>query len=312
MRAQHEINRAEAMHAALHAQSERLKQASDAQPGLIAQQELDDAQAKDLSSQAQVDAAKAAMAAAQQHASGSAGRQSSACRRCRTTPSVTAPHRRRCDLALCRYRRADPGRHQLKQPGPSHRAPIAKRAAAPARSGAGRRCAVCPRGRLCCRCAWTRSSRSFTGKIVRFTRNVNFETRTHGDGSRCGEQGPLHRARACMQTRAATGARKQRGHDSRRSAGAESSGSRRSTCSTAAIAFTFATLRSACEGSKLAEIKSGLSPGDRVLIGGQEKYHEDEEVNPLLAPQPASETVQETGGMIDMKAEETRECGGRD
>jgi multidrug resistance efflux pump len=35
---------------------------------LIAQQELDDARAKDLSSEAQVDAAKAAMAAAQQHA----------------------------------------------------------------------------------------------------------------------------------------------------------------------------------------------------------------------------------------------------
>jgi multidrug efflux pump subunit AcrA (membrane-fusion protein) len=35
---------------------------------LIAQQELDDAQAKDLSSEAQVDAAKSAMAAAQQHA----------------------------------------------------------------------------------------------------------------------------------------------------------------------------------------------------------------------------------------------------
>ncbi len=67
-RAQHEINRAEAEHAALHAQSERLQQAAATRPGLIAQQELDDAQAKDLSSQAQVDAAKSAMAAAQQHA----------------------------------------------------------------------------------------------------------------------------------------------------------------------------------------------------------------------------------------------------
>src|ERR1700744_1612001 len=67
-RAQHEINSAEALHAALHAASERLKEASATRPGLIAQQELDDAQAKDLSSQAQVDAAKAAMAGAQQHA----------------------------------------------------------------------------------------------------------------------------------------------------------------------------------------------------------------------------------------------------
>jgi multidrug efflux pump subunit AcrA (membrane-fusion protein) len=66
-RAQHEIYRAEAEHAALHAASERLKQAAAGRPGLIAQQELDDAEAKDLSSEAQVDAAKSAMAAAQEH-----------------------------------------------------------------------------------------------------------------------------------------------------------------------------------------------------------------------------------------------------
>ena len=67
-RAQHEIQRAEAMNFALHAESERLKAAAATRPGLIAQQELDDAQSKDLSSQAKVDAAKAEMAAAQQHA----------------------------------------------------------------------------------------------------------------------------------------------------------------------------------------------------------------------------------------------------
>ena len=31
------------------------------------------------------------------------------------------------------------------------------------------------------------------------------------------------------------------------------------------------------QGSKLAEITSGLSPGDRVVIGGQDKYQENEE-----------------------------------
>jgi RND family efflux transporter MFP subunit len=57
------------------------------------------------------------------------------------------------------------------------------------------------------------------------------------------------------------------------------------------------------EGSKLAEITSGLSPGDRVILGGQDKYAEDEEVNPLVTSTQASETVQETGGMIDLKAQ---------
>jgi multidrug efflux pump subunit AcrA (membrane-fusion protein) len=66
-RAQREIQRTEAVNSALHAASERLKAAAATRPGLIAQQELDDAQSKDLSSQAQTDAAKSAMAAAQQH-----------------------------------------------------------------------------------------------------------------------------------------------------------------------------------------------------------------------------------------------------
>jgi hypothetical protein len=58
------------------------------------------------------------------------------------------------------------------------------------------------------------------------------------------------------------------------------------------------------QGSKLAEIKSGLNPGDRVLVGGQEKYHEGEQVSPLQVTSPASETIQQTGGTIDLKADE--------
>src|SRR6201985_3553472 len=64
-RAQHEVAGAEAQYAPLHADNQRLQQAAKAQPGLIAQQELDDAQSKDLNAAAQVDAAKAALSAAQ-------------------------------------------------------------------------------------------------------------------------------------------------------------------------------------------------------------------------------------------------------
>ena len=64
-RMQREVARNEALYAAAHANYQRLKQASDEQPGLIAAQELDDALAKDQSAAAQVDAAKAAVAAAQ-------------------------------------------------------------------------------------------------------------------------------------------------------------------------------------------------------------------------------------------------------
>jgi hypothetical protein len=58
------------------------------------------------------------------------------------------------------------------------------------------------------------------------------------------------------------------------------------------------------EGSKLAEIKNGLNAGDRVIIGGQDTYREGEAVDPQTASAPASETQQETGGMIDLKGED--------
>ncbi len=56
----------EADNVALHANAERLVNTDKVRPGLIAQQELDDATAKDRASQAQVDAAKSALAAAKQ------------------------------------------------------------------------------------------------------------------------------------------------------------------------------------------------------------------------------------------------------
>ncbi len=66
IRTENEKSRAEADHAALHAAAERLRQAAAARPGLIAQQELDDAMAKDRASEAQVQAAQAAVLASRQ------------------------------------------------------------------------------------------------------------------------------------------------------------------------------------------------------------------------------------------------------
>ncbi len=39
-------------------------------------------------------------------------------------------------------------------------------------------------------------------------------------------------------------------------------------------------------GSQLAEIKSGLTEGERVISGGQEKYQENERVTPVVDPGP--------------------------
>jgi RND family efflux transporter MFP subunit len=72
-RAKEEITRFESewqglksTHAAVHSLYVRLRQASQQREGLVAQQELDDAQAKDLGSAAQVSSAEAALSAAQQ------------------------------------------------------------------------------------------------------------------------------------------------------------------------------------------------------------------------------------------------------
>ena len=60
-----DVSREQAAYAATHANYVRLKQASDQQPGLVAAQELDDALARDRSAEAQVEAAKSAVAAGQ-------------------------------------------------------------------------------------------------------------------------------------------------------------------------------------------------------------------------------------------------------
>ncbi len=61
-RSESEIQRALSTHSAYHSAYRRLKQASEAKPGLIAEQELDDSLAKDKESEAQVAAARAALA----------------------------------------------------------------------------------------------------------------------------------------------------------------------------------------------------------------------------------------------------------
>jgi RND family efflux transporter MFP subunit len=65
-RAQGDVERAKSAHAAVHAMYTRLQQAAEQKPGLVAQQEVDDAQAKDLEGEAQVSSAEAALNAAQQ------------------------------------------------------------------------------------------------------------------------------------------------------------------------------------------------------------------------------------------------------
>ncbi len=56
--AEHQLSRMEAQHNVLHLQYERLNGVSQSRPGLVAQQEVDDVQGRDLAAEAQVEAAK--------------------------------------------------------------------------------------------------------------------------------------------------------------------------------------------------------------------------------------------------------------
>jgi RND family efflux transporter MFP subunit len=64
-RAQHELARYQAQYKAVHLQYTRLNGVFQSQPGIVAQQEVDDSQGKDLAASSQVDASQAALEAAQ-------------------------------------------------------------------------------------------------------------------------------------------------------------------------------------------------------------------------------------------------------
>jgi RND family efflux transporter MFP subunit len=300
-RAQHEISRAEAQSSALHQQYVRLKEASQGHPGLIAEQELDNAQAADLGAQAQVDAAKAAMAGAQQHM-GSAQADNQRVQALHDYTNVVAPI---SGVVVWRY--ADTG--ALIQGGTNSNSqdlPIVRLS----QSSLLRLRIPVPEDDIRfvhegdqLQVRVDAINRALTGKIVRFTRDVNFETRsmeTEIDvDNRDLSISPGMYANTLL-----------------RLAHVESvvtiplealviQGQQR-------VVYVLGTgnhvhvrpVQVGIEGSKLAEIKSGLNPGDRVIIGGQERYQEGEEVDPQAANEPASETQQETGGMIDLKGED--------
>ncbi len=66
-RAQHELKRYQAQYKVLHLEYTRLDGVFKTQPGIVAQQEVDDAQGKDLAAASQVDAGQAALQAAKSY-----------------------------------------------------------------------------------------------------------------------------------------------------------------------------------------------------------------------------------------------------
>jgi RND family efflux transporter MFP subunit len=286
----------------------RLLETSKAQPGLIAQQELDDAESKDLSSESQVDATKAAAAAAEQHTE-VAHTDNDRVQALKNYTNVVAP----LDGVIV-WRYADTG--ALIQSGTNSNEqdiPIVRLS----QSGLLRLRMPIPENDVQfvhigdpMQVRVDAIGRSFTGKIVRFTRDVNFETRTMeteidvenqdlsiSPGMYANTQMQL--ARASNVTTIPVEALVLK--ENREEVYSLDAGNR----------VRIRNVKVGLRGSKLAEIKSGLEPGDRVILGGQENYTEGEQVSPILTQTLASDVVRESGGVIDMKAEDENDRGAK-
>jgi RND family efflux transporter MFP subunit len=292
-RAQHEVLRAQAEHTALHSDYLRMKQAAAAQPGLIAQQELDDAQSKDLSSEAQVDAAKAALAAAKQQ-SEVAGADNERVSALADYTHVTAPLD---GVVIWRY--ADTG--ALIQAGTSSdvqtlpvvklsqsgllrlRLPVPEDAVQFIRVGSPVNVRV------------DAINRTITGKVVRFTRDVSLSTRTMQTEIDVENKDlsltPGMYANATLEL-------ERRDHVLTIPVQAVIHNGDRASVLVVdkqnQVQPRDITL--GLQGSALVEVKSGLSEGDRVITGGQANYQPGETVDPKLQSLPTFDVNQEQSG----------------
>jgi RND family efflux transporter MFP subunit len=299
-RAQHEVARAESEHSAVHADYLRLLQASAAQPGLIAQQELDNAQSKDLSTAAEIDAAQAALSAAEQ-GSDVADANRERVQDLNDYTHVTAPLN-----GVIVFRYADTG--ALIQAGTSSdmqslpivklsqsdllrlRVPVPEDAVRYVHTGQSMQVRVDAVGR------------SLTGMVVRFTRNVSFETRTMETeidvpnkdlsltpGMYANTELQLdHRDNVLTvpvqavvndENRPTVLVVDSQNHVQQR------------------------VIQTGIQGSELVEVTGGLSEGERVIVGGQSKYQLGEKVTPQFQKETTNDVRREEGGESDAQAD---------
>jgi RND family efflux transporter MFP subunit len=301
VRAQHDVSRAQAEYAALRLDNDRLQAAAKAQPGLIAQQELDDAQSKDLAAAAQVDAAKAALSAAQGGAQ-VARADNERVSALESYTNVVAPLN-----GVVTWRYADTGALIQSGTGSNDQAlPIVKlsesgllRLRMPVPEDAVRYVKTGDRFEI----RVDALGRSFSGKVARFTRDVNFETRTMETevdvenkdlslepGMYANTQLELDHVENVLTI--PVEALVLRGdHETVYVLDNQNRVHQR-------------TVQVGLQGSRLAEIKSGLAEGERVIVGGQEKYQEDEEIHPVPTARPANDVTRASGGTIDPQGEQ--------
>jgi RND family efflux transporter MFP subunit len=299
-RAQHEVARARSEHSAVHADYLRLVQAAAAQPGLIAQQELDNAQSKDLSTAAQIDAAEAALSAAKQ-GSDVADANRERVQDLNNYTHVTAPLN---GVIIFRY--ADTG--ALIQAGTSsdtQSLPIVKlsqsdllRLRVPVPEDAVRYVHVGQNMQV----RVDAVGRSLTGMVVRFSRNVSLETRTM--------ETEIDVPNKDLSLTPGMYANTELQLDHRDNvltipvqAVVKSGSSQTVLVLDGQNHVQQRTIQTGIQESEIVEVTGGLSEGERVIVGGQSKYQAGELVTPKLQKENTNDVIREESGESDTQAD---------
>jgi RND family efflux transporter MFP subunit len=290
-RSESEIRRAESSHSAYHAAYTRLKQASQSRPGLIAEQELDDSQAKDQETEAQIESARAAKSESQSQlavAQADLERLSAL----EAYAHITAPF-----AGVITKRYADTG--ALIQAGTASETqsmpvvqlaewsqlrlvvPVPESAVAQLQPGSTVQVRV------------SAVSRTFEGHIARFAESLNQETRTmhteidvtNSDGTL--KDGMYADARIVLSRRSGVLTVPIQALE-RNPAGAtvlivDSNG-----------AVEERQVKLGASGSDRVEVTSGLAENDRVIIGNRSEFHPGERVRPKVVPQDVVPQNQES------------------
>ena len=300
-RAQNEVARARSMHMALQANYDRLQKAARAQPGLIAAQELDDAQSKADASAAQIDAAEAALSASRQ-GSDTATADMQRVGALESYTKITAPL---SGVVIWRY--ADTG--ALIQAGTSSdvqslplvklsqsdllrlRLPVPEDAVGYVHEGDTIQIRV------------DALNRSITGKIVRFTRNVSLDTRTMETEVDVPNKDlsitPGMYANTYLQL-----AHKENVLTIPLLAVQRQSGGATVLVVDDRNQVHVRDVELGVQGSILVEVDRGLKEGDKVILGDQGKYHAGEMVAPRPQQELANDIMREEGGVTDQQTED--------
>lgn len=292
-RAKNAVSRANAEHTAVHQDYERLKKAAAAQPGLIAQQEIDDAQSKDLASESRIDEAKSALSTAEQQ-SEVAKADNERVSALENYTKVIAPLN---GVIIWRY--ADTG--ALIQAGTSSdtttlpvvklsqsdllrlRLPVPEDAVRYINEGDEVNVRV------------DAVNRTLVGKVVRFTRNVSLATRTMETEIDVENKNlslmPGMYANTIIQLEhrenVLTIPIQAVEHNGNQAyvlvVGPNNHVRQRNVII-------------GIQGSYIVEVKSGLNQGERVITGGQSNYQVGEKVDPKVQQPPTADVSEEKSG----------------